>query len=382
MSEDMQLKWKINQMDCYPEFSGATDYVFNVHWDCLSYYNGPSGGPYYGRTYGVTSVPSSPGPFTPYIDLEETQVFSWVYAAMPSGDKEKFEEGAIQQIVNQIVPPVVTPPNPWPTDIFPIIAPSITSQPQSGISVWSGENVMVSLTAAGQPLYYQWKLGTQDVPQASGATLSISDIQLDQAGSYTATISNSFGSVTSDPCIISVKPPVSPVIVTQPSGGIVNYNNIFGMSVYATGYPTPSYAWSLNGNEISGAYNSTYWINNAQASQAGDYSVKVYNSVGQVVSNTAHLDVIIPDPAAPTILTQPVSISSTLGSMAYFNIVGSGYPPFTYQWYKDEGIIAGATDNILPINNIQESDTGVYTAALTNTAGSTISSGASLSIIS
>jgi hypothetical protein len=94
MSEDMQLKWKINQMDCYPEFSGATDYVFNVHWDCLSYYNGPSGGPYYGRTYGVTSVPSSPGPFTPYIDLKEEQVFSWVYSAMPSGDKEKFEEKA------------------------------------------------------------------------------------------------------------------------------------------------------------------------------------------------------------------------------------------------------------------------------------------------
>jgi len=49
---------------------------------------------------------------------------------------------------------------------------------------------------------------------------------------------------------------------------------------------------------------------------------------------------------------------------------------------KDEGIIAGATDNILSINNVQESDAGVYTAVLTNSAGSTISSGASLSIIS
>jgi hypothetical protein len=45
MSEDMQLKWKVTAMDCYPEFSGATDYVFNVHWDCLSYYNGVSGNP-------------------------------------------------------------------------------------------------------------------------------------------------------------------------------------------------------------------------------------------------------------------------------------------------------------------------------------------------
>ena len=60
MSEDMQLKWKVTAMDCYPVFSGATDYVFNVHWDCLSYYNGISGGPYYGRVYSVTSVPASP----------------------------------------------------------------------------------------------------------------------------------------------------------------------------------------------------------------------------------------------------------------------------------------------------------------------------------
>jgi len=382
MSPDMQLKWKINQMDCYPEFSGATDYVFNVHWDCLAYYNGISGGPFYGRTYGVTSVPSSPGPFTPYVDLQEDQVFSWVYSAMPSGDKDKFESGAVEQIINQISPPVVTPANPWPTDVFPVIAPSITSQPQSGISVWSGENLQISMSAAGQPLYYQWKKDSQDVPQASGSTLFISDVQLSQAGSYTATVSNSFGTVTSDPCVVSVKPPISPVIVTQPSGGIVNYGSMFGMSVYATGYPTPFYAWSLNNTEISGAYNSTYWINNAQASQAGDYRVKVYNAVGQLESDIAHVDVIIPEPAAPTILTQPVSMTPRLGSMAYFNIIGSGYPPFTYQWYKDEAIIAGATDNVLSINNVKESDAGVYTAVLTNSAGSTISSGASLSIIS
>lgn len=294
MSEDMQLKWKINQMDCYPEFSGATDYVFNVHWDCLAYYNGPSGGPYYGRTYGVTSVPSSPGPFTPYIDLKEEQVFSWVYSAMPSGDKEKFEEKAVQEIINQINPPIVTPPNPWPADIFPVIAPSITIQPQSGISLWSGQNIYVSLMAAGQPLNYQWRKDSVNLAGVTGEGLEITNIQVDQAGLYDVVISNSLGSVTSSGCQISVAPPVVPVILNQPVGGEVATGSSFIFNVMASGYPSPSYQWTFNGSEISGAIWPGYNLVNVQENQAGDYAVKVYNTAGEVLSNVAHLDVIIP----------------------------------------------------------------------------------------
>lgn len=382
MSQDMQLKWKINQMDCYPEFSGATDYVFNVHWDCLSYYLGPSGGPYYGRTFGVTSVPSSPGPFTPYTGLKEEQVFSWVYAAMPSGDKEKFENAAIQQIVNQINPPVVTPPNPWPADIFPVIPPSITTQPQPEMTLWSGQTAYIALGVAGQPLAYQWRKDSVNLPAGTGMGLEISNIQVDQAGLYDVVVSNSLGSVTSSGCNIFVTPPASPVIQVQPNGGQVMFDANFGMTVTATGYPAPSYQWSLNNVEISGATNQSYWLNGAKADQAGDYFVKVYNAAGEVISNTVHVDVIIPDPAVPTISTQPVDIQATLNSMAYFNVIASGYPPFTYQWRKDGNIIAGANDNILMLGSVQQSDAGIYSVDLTNTVGTTTSSGASLSIIS
>lgn len=292
MSQDMQLKWKINQMDCYPEFSGATDYVFNVHWDCLAYYNGTSGGPYYGRTYGVTSVPASPGPFTPFVDLKEDQVFSWVYAAMPSGDKDRLENAAVQQIVNQINPPVVTPANPWPTDVFPVIAPSITVQPQSGITLWSGQNIYISLMAQGQPLNYQWRKDSQNLSGATGEGLQILDTQLDQAGSYDVVISNSLGTVTSSGCNITVLPPVAPVIVDQPQGGEVASGSSFIFTINATGYPTPSYQWKFNGVEISGAISRGYNINDVQEAQVGDYSVKVYNAAGEVMSNIAHLSLM------------------------------------------------------------------------------------------
>lgn len=294
MSSDMQLKWKVNQMDCYPEFSGATDYVFNVHWDCLAYYNGVSGGPFYGRTYGVTSVPSSPGPFTPFIDLEEDQVFSWVYSAMPSGGKESYESGAMQEILNKITPPVVNPPNPWPSDVFPVIAPSITIQPQKQMTLWSGEAATISLGVNGQPLFYQWRKDSIDLVGETGNGLQISNIQLDQAGTYDAVVSNSLGTAVSSGCVVTVNPPVSPVIISQPSGGSVAVSGQFGMSIIASGYPNPSYQWNFNGIEISGAINSTYFIQSALEFQAGDYTAKVFNAVGEVMSDVAHVDVVIP----------------------------------------------------------------------------------------
>ena len=284
-------------MDCYPEFSGVTDYVFNVHWDCLAYYNGPSGGPYYGRTYGVTSVPSSPGPFTPYLDLKEDQVFSWVYSAMPSGEKESQESAAIQQILNKITPPVVTPPNPWSADIFPIIAPFISIQPQRQITLWSGQTAYISVGVDGQPLYYQWRKDAIDLTEETGAGLQISNIQLDQAGTYDVVVSNSLGTAISSGCAVIVNPPIAPVITNQPVGGQIISGNSFGMSVMASGYPTPSYQWNLNGTEISGEISQYYYINSGSEASAGDYTVKVYNVAGETISDIAHVDVVAPDPS-------------------------------------------------------------------------------------
>ena len=213
---------------------------------------------------------------------------------MPSGEKEIQENLAIQEILNQISPPVVTPPNPWPTDIFPVIAPFITIQPQNQITLWSGQTAYVSIGVGGQPLNYQWRKDGSDLPGCIGDGLLINNIQVDQAGLYDAVISNSLGSATSSGCQIYVSPPVAPVIVDQPSGGEAFTGSLFIFNVNATGYPTPSYQWMFNGSEISGAVGGGYSIENVQESQAGDYTVKVYNAVGEVVSDIAHLNVVVP----------------------------------------------------------------------------------------
>ena len=290
MSQDMQLKWKVTAMDCYPEFSGATDYVFNVHWDCLSYYNGVSGGPYYGRVYSVTSVPASPGPFTPYDKLTENQVLDWVYSVMPSGDKARFENSSVQQIVNQIAPPVVTPPAPWPADVFPVIAPSISSQPATGVSYWSGQNVLVPAGIDGQPLLLQWNKDGIAISGASNLNLSINNVQPSDAGTYTLSASNSLGSVQTSGCVLEVKSPFPPSITLQPNGGTVQSGSFYSLILSADGYPAPVCKWTRDGVEVG--IGNTYSIQMASTQDAGTYKAFVSNDYGTVESNPAVVEVV------------------------------------------------------------------------------------------
>lgn len=108
----MEIKWQVEQMECYPSSEGETDVVFIVHWRC----NGKevSGSDTYsGTSYGSVNVQYEQGqPFTPYADLTQDQVLGWVWST-PDFDKDQVEDSVQTQINNQINPTVITPNLPW-----------------------------------------------------------------------------------------------------------------------------------------------------------------------------------------------------------------------------------------------------------------------------
>lgn len=62
------------------------------------------------------------------------------------------------------------------------------------------------------------------------------------------------------------------------------------------------------------------------------------------------------------------------GSPLTFTVtVSTGTPPFSYQWKKDGTTIAGATSVTYSIAAVTSADVGVYTCAVTNKAGATLS---------
>lgn len=75
-------------------------------------------------------------------------------------------------------------------------------------------------------------------------------------------------------------------------------------------------------------------------------------------------------PTAPSITTQPANAAVPLGNTTRFSVVADGTGPFTYQWFKDNVAISGATSASLSIANVQPSDFGSYAVTVTNGLGS------------
>jgi rhamnogalacturonyl hydrolase YesR len=90
--------------------------------------------------------------------------------------------------------------------------------------------------------------------------------------------------------------------------------------------------------------------------------------------------------ALPVITNQPTGVSVNAGQTATFSVAATGNPAPAYQWQKnginlaDGGNIWGATTPTLTLTNTQPADAGSYTVAVTNLAGSAISTGAMLNV--
>jgi len=87
-----------------------------------------------------------------------------------------------------------------------------------------GESASFSVAAAGSsPLTYQWSLGGVAISGATSATFSFVNTQVANAGTYSVTVSNSAGSVTSNNVTLTVNavstPTPTPTPSPAPSGG-------------------------------------------------------------------------------------------------------------------------------------------------------------------
>ena len=78
------------------------------------------------------------------------------------------------------------------------------------------------------------------------------------------------------------------------------------------------------------------------------------------------------------ISTQPQSESVALGGSTTLRVSASGPGPFTFQWRKNGVALTGATASSLTLSSVKLSDTGSYTVAVANGAGTTTSNVGSL----
>ncbi len=132
------------------------------------------------------------------------------------------------------------------------VAPVFTSQPDT-LVVLAGNNASFNATAVGTlPVYYQWNYNGIPIAGAASLTLTLTNVQTTNSGSYTLTASNSAGVVTSSAAILTVTPLI-PVVNTD-------YNLVgFGQNTTGGGVLSdtdPNHAHVYTATDLAVALNS------------------------------------------------------------------------------------------------------------------------------
>ena len=261
--------------------------------------------------------------------------------------------------------------------------PRVTTQPSSK-TITAGQTATFTMTATGTaPLSYQWSLNGTPI---SGATSSIyttpAETTSANGAQFTVVVSNSAGNVTSSAAVLTVNPaPVAPSITTQPSSQTITAGQTATFSVTATGTAPLSYQWRQNGTTISGATSSTYTTPAETTSASGaQFTVLVTNTAGNATSSAAVLTVN-PAPVAPSITSQPSSVTITAGQTATFSVTATGTAPLTYQWSLNGTAISGATSSTYTTPAETTSASGTqFTVVVSNATGNATSSAAILTV--
>ena len=260
------------------------------------------------------------------------------------------------------------------------VAPTFASPPGAQ-SATAGTDVTFAVVAAGTaPFTYQWLRGGQALPGATGATLTLRNVQKTDEGSYSVAVSNAGGTaVSGGAALTATTAGAAPSISTQPVAQAVAPGGSATFTVGAVGAAPLAYQWRFNGVALTGATGAALPIPNVQSALFGAYSVVVSNAAGSVTSASVLLSALA-GAVAPTVTTQPVAQTLAAGAGATFAVVAAGTAPLAYQWTKDGQTVAGASGATLRLANLQSADAGTYRVVVSNTAGTVTSAGATLTV--
>jgi large repetitive protein len=288
--------------------------------------------------------------------------------------------------------------NPVQVTVLPLGAPALISQPNSTVFFKTGAHASLKYTyTANPPTYALDVVFTKDGvqfspapgmvvpegdPDSTNPAGSTAEPVLATAatnaidGVYTATLTNSLGTVISSPVTVEVGDP--PSIATQPSGQTVTSGDTAVFTVTAAGTQPLTFQWQQNGNPVTaGMVNngntSTLTISNVESGNAGNYNVNVANNFGQTTSATASLSVILA--GTPPAISQPITSQSvTTGATVSFSVSVTGTAPLSYAWTQNghpvtSGVTSSGGTSTLTLTGVTTTNSGSYTVAASNGLG-------------
>lgn len=299
--------------------------------------------------------------------------------------------------------------------------PSLTGEPRS-VEVAAGGAAVFEVAATGTgPFEYQWRLNGQNLPGATNAILTITDVGLGDAGTYTVVVSNAGGTSESDPAVLTLSgiPLLELVdrfadrrLHTEPSGqGLTN-------NLAATREPfEPAHAGKLGGNSLwmtwqpsadgiaifttlgssfdtllavytgaellaltdhvvasdedSGGYLTSRLSFNAR--RGIQYQIAVDGFAGATGTVMLTWDLVETEQPQPEITRQPVG-GLVQEEAAFALSVASDQVQATYQWSRNGEDLVGKTQPTLVFDSVGPADAGTYAVRVTRPNGPSVDS--------
>ena len=301
-------------------------------------------------------------------------------------------------------------------------SPVMTLQPVSQTAA-RGATVRLHARAVGvQPMSYQWQCNGQDLVGATNASLILTNVQGANGGTYRLVATNALGRTTSSTATVTI--PYSATLAAALNA--VNLNWTTGLSNTAwfaqnrvthdgdgaaqsgpigqsqqshlqttvTGPGTLRFWWKVSSEEgfdllqcyqdgssnlLASISGETGWEQKTFSIPAGAHTLKwVYIKDASVSDgqDAAWVDQVSFGPSPPTIVVQPLGLSSPVGTDVGLEVVATG--ALTYQWLKGGLDMTGATQSRLVLAKVGRRDAGVYAVRVSNPVGSVLSSNATL----
>ena len=237
------------------------------------------------------------------------------------------------------------------------VVPAITTQPQSQ-SVLLGGNATFFVTASGTaPLNFQWRKGGANLADgatvggATGATLSLTNVQAIDGGDYSVVVRNLAGNATSSTAALTVhpgggEPPT--ISITAPADGA---NLTMGTSTSLAAVATDpdgtiaSVRFFASGVDLGVDATSPYGTNWTPPGP-GTYSltaVATDNSGNQTTSTAIRVSVVV----VPTITSASAAMATVGTAFTYTITAGNSPTTFTAMGTLPDGVTFSSTTGVI-----------------------------------
>lgn len=263
---------------------------------------------------------------------------------------------------------------------------AIYMPPQNTIGYMGGGatfSVGVNKSNSTGVVTYQWKRNGVPIPGKTSQVLVLSNLQSSDAAQYSVTVTQdgdymfAGGTVDSSAGTLTVQSvpstAVAPTIVSQSSSTMMNSGSSYFHRVQVDGFPRPNIQWYKDGTAIS-VTGENLPIPYVGSGYNGVYYAVISNIAGSVTSQPVMIGVD-QSSIAPVIVDSSESGTVAVGETVELFALAAGLESPSYQWYKGNTPIAGATQSTYKITNVQKSHAGTYSFVATNSAGTASVSG-------